>query len=330
MNVLHLNSFFYAGQTMQVFSLVREQRAQGINAHLIMDGNPSYRALEVYKQSLQELNATLINTGDQQAAHRYLESNRCDLLHVHTSQTFPLASVLAQQLKIPLVITCHGPGLNRQEFRPVLQEAKAIICSSQRVARGLRQFADKIHIIPSGVDLTTCTPGAKREPIKITLIATDDSGKQKGYSQFCKAVDLLENVEFYVVTNKELPSNTAKYLKRTDDVTSLLAQTDIVATSGRPAVEALAYGNTVIVLGRTYQGILTPEKVAKDKHVDLSALSGKTHCYRNMFYDLAKLTQNHLYLRQLQEFSQELAAKAFDNRMLTEKMIAIYKDTVHS
>jgi hypothetical protein len=327
-NVLHLNRFFYAGQTTHVFSLVRQQIALGIGAFLVMDGNPSYHDLTLYQNTLSELDAAMIKPGDNVALKGYVQDKNIHLIHAHSALTYPLASTLAEQLGIPLVITCHGLGMNRQEIRPFLRTAQAIICTSQRVANSLRDFSNKIHVIPNGVDVINIKPEKKDEPVKIAFVSRIDKTKEKGYTQLCKAVDLLEGVEFYVATNKSTGSKTAKYLCGTDDVSELLTKTDIMAGSGRAVMEAMAAGNAVIILGRTYQGIMTPDRLGKQRMPDVSGLSGSDPCYKNMFYDLAKLTQNKLYLRQLQTFCRELAEKEFDNTALTKRMVDIYHQII--
>ena len=325
MRVLHLNRFFYSGQTTHAFTLVREQQKQGLDARLIMDGNPSYQALELYKDTIDSLGAAIIKPGDVQALLRVMHKWRPHIVHAHSTLTFAMALSLVKQYGIPFIITCHGLGINHSDYRPYLQEARAVICISQRVANSIREFASKIQVIPNGVDLREFKPGIKEEPIKIALVSRIDAGKQKGYNHFCKAVDLLDGVEFYVASNKKPNSKTAEYLGWTSDVAALMAETDIVAGTGRSVIEGMASGNAVIILGRTCQGVLTPEKVARQKNIDLSGLSGSDPCYKNIFYELAKLTQNKLYLQQLQKFGRELAEKEYDNAAHTKKIIRIYE-----
>ena len=324
MNVLHLNRFFYSGQTSYVFSLVREQQQMGINAHLVMDGSPSYKALSAYKDTLRTLHANIINPGDIQSLLRLTQDFQPHIIHAHSSLTFHLAYNLSQQLKIPYLVTCHGLGLNRQEYRLYLQEADAILCISPRVAKSLHCFSEKITIVPNGLDVDEYKPQGKSEPIKIALVFRADSGKQKVYDHFCKAADILDGVQFFVASNSKPNSKTAQFVGWPDDLPSLLATTDIVATSGRNAVEALATGNALLILGRTFQGLLTPDIATKHTAPDLSGLSGSDPCYKNIFYDLAKLTQNQIYLRQLQQFGRELAEKEFCNKTLTQRILGIY------
>lgn len=325
MNVLHINDFYYSGQTAHAFALVREQQAQGMHSSLVMEGAPSYQTLTLYQDTLEKLGAKLIRHGDLTGLMEHLRGKQIQLIHAHSANTFPLAASVAQQSGIPLVLTCHGLGFGQQDFRPFLREAAALVCVSQRVANSVREFKEKTHIIPNGINAGEFVPEAKEEPVKITLISRVDPKKAKGFNQFCKAVDLLEGVQFFVVANKNPESKTAQYLGWINKPAELLIKTDIVAGSGRAVIEGMAAGNAAIVLGRTYQGIITPETVAKKAYPDVSGLSGSDPCYRNIFYDLAKLVQNRLYLQQLQSFSRDLVEREFDMKVVSQRITAIYQ-----
>lgn len=323
-NVLHINRFFYSGQTTQVFSLVREQQKLGVQAKLIMDGYPTHQELEQYRHVIHEVKADIINHGDLQALMRHAQSVRPHLIHVHSSPSYSLAAKLAQHLRIPFVATCHGLGLNTKSFRPFLEAAQALMCISSRVAASLKDFSHKIHVIPPGIDLEDFKPKEKSEPAKIIFVAQIDAGKQKGYDHLCKAADLLDGVEFSVAANKPPNSHSAQYLGWPNKMSAYLSETDIVVGTGRAILEGMATENAAIILGRTYQGILTPEKIEKNKLPDTSGLSGSDPCYKNMFYDLAKLTQNRIYLQQLQQFGRKLAEKEFNQTSAAQRVIGIY------
>ena len=324
-NVLHLNRFFYSGQTTHVFSLVREQQRQGVSALLIMDGYPSHQAVAMYKGMVNELGAAIIKPGDMLAIMRLIQGKQFHLIHAHSSLTYAMTASLADKLRIPYVVTCHGLGLNKQEYGPFFHKARSIICISPRVADTFREFSYKSCIIPNGIDLNEFQPGVKKDPVKIAFIARVDHAKQKGYNQFCKAVDLLEDTEIYIASNKNPISISAEYLGWTNEIAHLLAQTDIVVGTGRAILEGMAAGNAAVILGRTYQGILTPEKAAKQHFLDLSGLAGNDPCFRDIFYDLTKLMQNKNYLHQLQRFGRERVKKEFDNEEHTLRIIELYK-----
>lgn len=324
-NVLHLNRFFYSGQTTHVFSLVREQQRQGVSALLIMDGYPSYQAVAMYKNTISELGAAIIKPGELPAMMRLIQGRQFHLIHAHSPLTYPMAAGLADQLCIPYIVTCHGLGLNRPEFKTFFHRAGSIICISPRVADTMREFAYKSYIIPNGVDLNEFQPGVKREPVKIAFIARVDHVKQKGYHDFCKAVDLLKNVEVYIASNKNPISISAQYLGWINEIAQLLAQTDIVVGTGRAILEGMAAGNAAMILGQTYQGILTPEKAEVQPFLDVSALAGSDPSYRDIYHDLTTLLQNKNYLRQLQTFGRELVRKECNNENHTLRIIELYQ-----
>lgn len=323
MKILHLNSFFYSGQAAHVFSLVQAQQKQGHLAQLAIEGSPSLKTLEVYDKTIAALGVIVTKPGDENMLADQITKSRYNLIHAHSPQTFATAEHLSKKFKIPYVVTCHGLGLGKEEFRPYLKEAGALFCTSQRVAAGLPEFAHKIHIIPNGVDLEEFKPAHKSDPVKIALVARIDPWKEKSYLQLCKAADLLEGAIFYT-TNRNLKCPT-KCIAWTDSIPDLLAKTDIVIGTGRAVIEGLAAGNAALILGRTYQGVLTPEKTEKQINVDLSGLSGSEPCYKAIFFDLATLTQNPIYLQRLQEFGRKLAEEHFDNKLLNQQIVNIYK-----
>lgn len=326
MKVLHLNRFFYSGQTTHVFSLIKEQQKQGMRSDLVIEGYPSVKALDSYKETMKGLQATIIRPGDEAIITRQIKQMRYDIIHAHSSLTFGLAHKLSLQFQIPFVITCHGLGLNKEDFRPFLQNAAALFCPGKRVADSMHEYADKVRLIKNGVDLNDFKPALKTDPVKIVLLARIDHYKQDGYVQLCKAVDLLDNVIFFVASDKPPHSFTAKYLGWVEKVADLLRETDIVVGTGRAVVEGLAAGNAVIVLGRAYQGILTPEKAESQKNWDQSGLFGSEPCYKDIFFDIVKLTQNRTYLKQLQEYGRKLAEERFDIRIVCEYMAEVYRE----
>lgn len=328
MHILHLNRFFYSSQTSYIISLVHEQRLQGHQAYLIMESRPSVKIPDPYKNMLEQLGDAVIPASNPGSLTILLKNKGINLIHAHSPLSFPLAASLSSQLNIPYVVTCHGLGLNQPQYQSYLKDSGAIICISRRVAHNLRDFSHKTYIVPIGVDLSEYSPEEKNEPIKIVLLTWVDSGRQKGFDHFCKAVALLDDVEFYVSANTQPDCKHAIFLGCKPQHPRLFAKTDIVAGTGRTIAEALATGNAALILGRTYQGILTPEKMKEERHLDLSGLSGNDPCYRNIFLDLAKLTQNQIYLRRLQEFGRSLAQKQFDHKLLTRKIVEIYEDVL--
>jgi glycosyltransferase involved in cell wall biosynthesis len=325
LKVLHLNRFFYSGQTTHVFSLVKEQQQQGHAAHLAIEGYPPRKAFDVYKNTLERLNVKVTKPGDEATLARLIKKFRYDLIHAHSPLTFAMARKLSANFNIPYVITCHRLGLNKEQYRTFLKGAAVLFCISPRVARSMHEFSEKIHVITNGVDLEEFKPTRKTEPVKIALVARIDTNKQAGYNHLCKAVGLLEKVEFFVASNKPPDSRKAKYLGWTDQIAGLLSKTDIVVGTGRAIVEGLAAGNAGLVLGNTYQGVLATEKMESGEYLDLSGLAGIEPSYKDIFFDLSNLTQDRAYLRKLQAGGRKLAQEQYNIREICGYILHIYR-----
>ena len=327
MNVLHVDVLSRPSQTLHVLSLVRGQQIQGICARPVMINHLNKQRL--FHDQIQSIGGLIQENSDADAILCGISDLKIDLIHVHSPLLLSLTVTLSHRLNTPFVITCHGLGFNRQEFNSYLEASAAIICTSTRVAHSISQFAAKTHIIPYGVNVKDIIPGLKTDPMKIAFVARVNQSNENAFRHFCKAVDLLESVEFYVISNKAPASNTGIFLGSSFNTAELLAKTDIVVGTGRAIREGLATGNAVLIMGRTFGGLITPEKVARQSYLDTSGLSGSDPCYKTIFYDLAKLTQNEIYLRQLQKFGRELAEKEFNQIKLTKKIIDIYHHTLN-
>ena len=60
------------------------------------------------------------------------------------------------------------------------------------------------------------------------------------------------------------------------------------------------------------------------QYLDLRGLSGSDPCYKNIFFDLAILTQNPIYLQKVQEAGRKLAEQHFDNRVICKQTLDVY------
>lgn len=325
MKILHLNRFSYSGQTTHVFSLVQEQQRQGHLSHLALEGYPTLAALNVYRKTIERLGVTVIRPGDKKTLSRMIQKHKYDIIHAHSSLTFPMAHRLCREFGIPYVVTCHGLGLNKEEYKAFFHDAGALFCISPRVEQSMHDYADKVLPVVNGVDLELFKPEIKAEPVKVALVSRIDAWKQEGYHHFCKAADLLEGVEFYIASNKPPLSPRAVFLGWTDDVAELLAKTDIVVGTGRAIVEGLASGNAALVLGRTYQGLVTSEKMKEEDYLDFSGLFGSDPCYKDIFFEMARLARDIPCLRKLQEAGRIRAEQYYDNTTICNHISDAYE-----
>jgi glycosyltransferase involved in cell wall biosynthesis len=111
------------------------------------------------------------------------------LVHAHFAPDAAYALPLARALGVPLIVTLHGFDVTRADAsllasgrapliwsvlvrRALQREAAAFVAVSQSIAnRALeRGFpADRLHVLPIGVDLAALTPGDEHDPGLIVL-----------------------------------------------------------------------------------------------------------------------------------------------------------------
>jgi len=89
---------------------------------------------------------------------------KADVLHLQTPNPTMVLALLAARPNIPLVVTYQSDVVNKPLreaiFRPferkLYQRVQVILPSSQAYAEGssfLRSYADKLHVLPMGIDL---------------------------------------------------------------------------------------------------------------------------------------------------------------------------------
>lgn len=322
LKILHLFSMSEAAQLANAITLIKEQKRRGYPAFAVATGT-AMSSFRLHEQSLKEIEAIVLNNGS--ALPLQLRRQKYDLVHVHSPGLLALGGRLSGEQQIPLVVTCHEAPPDKEAHR-FLSRAKAIICTASRDAYELQKYGSKIRIIPQCVDLEEYKPREKSGPVKITLVARLDNTKMEGFRHLCKAVNLLENVTFTVASNARPPGIKATFTGQTAYLPQILAASDIIVGTGRSTIEGLAAGNAALVLGRTYQGLVTPKTVQKSRHLDLSGLYGTKPCYKDIFYDLAPLTQDRNELCSVQQFSRELAAQRYCSKKITEEVYQVYRE----
>ncbi len=328
MRVLLLNNFALNGQATHVFALGRELKKQGLKPHLLMPEFPE-EYQEKYREFLDYLGYSILAGIDnkkmiEEIMHKY----KFDIIHAHSPLTYGLAHKLADNYKIPLVFSCHGLGIEGERFKNSLTAAGHLICISRRVADSLAHYREKITIIPNGIDTNEYAPGKKSLPVKIFYAGRVDQHKRKGFLALEKSLGLCHasslRFEYYCAANVGSTFPGAKSLGWVPSIASHANNTDIIIGTGRALLEGMSAGNAACILGRMWGGVVTPEKTRGQKFFDLSGMTGREACYRNIFFDLAKLVKNTHHLRYLQEFSRNHVLDNYNIRHLTREVVRVY------
>lgn len=327
MRVLLLNNFALNGQATHVFALGRELKRQGLSPHLLLPEFPE-DYLKKYQEYLDYLGFNILATEDRRQVDQLMQKVKFDVIHAHSPLTYPLAYKLSDEYKIPYVLSCHGLGIEGERYQKSLDAADHMICISQRVADSLAHYRDKISVIPNGIDTAEYAPGKKTLPVKILYAGRVDQYKRKGFMAFEKSLQLCHAsslpFEYYCASNVSSSYRGGKSLGWVPSIAPYANNTDIIVGTGRALLEGMAAGNAACILGRMWGGIVTPQSSTGSKYADLSGMSGKETCYRNIFFDLAKLIKNRRLLQQVQQFSRQYVVSHYNIRELTQKIVHIY------
>jgi len=176
------------GLARHVYDLSRALAAQGEEVHVVtchvpgaksyemVDGVHVYRVKPVHAEThnfldwVERLNKVMIECG-----RNILGAHRFDLIHAHDWLVAEAAKVLKETYRLPLVSTIHATEygrnrgihndiqrhINRIEWELTFESWK-VICCSKYMAREIAQVfqlpADKIRIVPNGVEIRNVLP----------------------------------------------------------------------------------------------------------------------------------------------------------------------------
>lgn len=130
------------------------------------------------------------------------------------------ASRLAEHLQLPFIVTARGSDINliaemarpRKMILEAADKAKAIVAVSKALGRSLQALgveADKIHIIPNGVDLSFFHPGdrdAARRKLMFdtpTFISVGALKEAKGHDVAIEALRYLDDAKLVIIGTGE-------------------------------------------------------------------------------------------------------------------------------
>ncbi len=208
-----------------------------------------------------------------------------DVLHANSLefQTSIIAARLRRATHIPLVLTAHIAGFasmaqpwrtlgavhGRSVGRFLLRRADAVIAVSRAVARHVRSLrtpADKIHVVPNGVDHKVFYPGPHRPVDEVRVLLVGRLVPNKGGEEAIRAVAELNRnggaVRLTIVGDGPLRGRlralaaelgiNVRFEGWTQDVASHLRDTDVLVrptfTEGMSlsVLEAMATGVCVV------------------------------------------------------------------------------------
>lgn len=217
-----------------------------------------------------------------------------DLVHARSRAPAWSAYYAARRCGVPFVTTCHGVYSGSRHwlkhyYNAVMAKGDRVIAPSEYVAEHLREHyavgADRLRVVPRGVDLEAFDPEAvseeraarlarqwRIEPGKKVIMLPGRITRIKGHLVLLQAIERLARTDFVclLVGGLEAPGRyvselekrirargqgeTARLVGACEDMPAAFALADIVVvpsigpeTFGRVSVEAQAMGKPVIV-----------------------------------------------------------------------------------
>jgi glycosyltransferase involved in cell wall biosynthesis len=206
----------------------------------------------------------------------FIRANRIEIVHSHSRRAHWVAAQASKLTGIPHVTTIHQP-LPVHFFSKLLPcLGDQTIAIDEAVSDHLRQrFAHperKIHLIRNGINLAHHLPTARQYTNlkQVLLIGRLSGGRWPAFQFFLETLERIASTlppahykivgqipderrdvlvrQLSIVSSKIAPSTIATlgYVK---DLASLIRNSDAAIAAGRSALECLAQGRTVVLLG---------------------------------------------------------------------------------
>ena len=188
-SVLHLGKFFHpahGGIETAIRSLVHAQSQLGCRVRVVCMDHERGRATRVERDGPVEVvrlrrAASLCKLDLCPDLSRVLRDSDADLLHLHTPNPTMLLGLLLSGDRRPLVISHHSDvikqRLRRLVFQPieraVYDRARLVLAMSPPYAGGsaaLRRCADRLGVLPIGLDLATYLHPSAESEARVALL----------------------------------------------------------------------------------------------------------------------------------------------------------------
>ncbi|QBS37409.1 MULTISPECIES: glycosyltransferase family 4 protein [Thermaerobacter] len=331
MHVLMLTAaFFPSGQTAHVLDLARGLVRRGHRVDLWVThsrgGGQAHAgtvaALEEAGVVVRFLPAPVVGERAGLPVERY------DVVHAQSSWSFELGRRLAEMLGVPLVLTCHGLGLDQPAYRRALAAASRLICVGPRVAGDLGAYRSKIAVVGNGVDLERFRPGIREPRWTLLYAGRVDRGKRPALAAFRRAVQgLPRDAQVWAASTRRLGGGRIQNLGWVSELERLMGRVHVVAGTGRVIREGLASGAACLILGREYHGPVTPDLVERMDFPDFSG-TGRGLGPPDpaaILQDLLRLYRDRRWLAELMAFGRRYAEAHLGLDAMVEATVAVYR-----
>lgn len=309
-----IDTFQPAGRRRRVFSLAGALNRQGKRVSLCFPKTPP--GLPGRYGNFYRVPVITALRSDKMAL--LLEHEAYDLIHLQDPRWLNYGVSLARILGVPFGITISflPPGLPADYLR----RAAFVITPRKEIQNTLKPYHPDTVLFPEGIDLERFRP-APKTGFRLALFQ-EDSVTQKAALALAKAATICE-ISLDILGVDQASRSLGDSCAHPCCPASVLAETQIVAGRGRAMLEGMACGNAVLLLGRYYHGLLTPNRLRSFSSPGNNGV-GEEPCHRTILRDLTRLQRNRVELQQLQEWGRRWVRENHDLRLVTEMTARLY------
>jgi len=283
---------------------------------------------------------------------RIITSERPDIVHAHTRRTASLAFLPCKIYKIPLVVTAHAHFSMRfpKNLLSVWGDATIAISDDvkENVVRSCNLRNSNITIISNGVNIQEDRCLEYKDFKKIAFISRLDKDCSLGADLLCEIAPKLykkhPDIEIFIIgggterdrilqkcikINEEVGRNLINSIGNVENTTDLLLNTSLFVGVSRAALEAMACGLPVILLGNEgYMGLLSEKNLYLAEKTNFTCRNcGKIKSSTVLFNDILsyfELSTNEK--SKLSDLSKRIIKKSHGSKKMAKETLSVYRE----
>lgn len=289
----------------------------------------------------------------QKAICEIIKKEMPDVVHAHSRQEACFASVACFFLGVPHVTTAHAMFSMTPLKSRLSRWGKGTVAVSEDIKKHLIQRggadAEKITVIENGVFVPSAPEDRTMNGHNILFVSRMDKDCSLGAHLLCDIApricekypsvritlagggdDLKEISAKAESVNGQVGRPIIKAVGRIDEPSSLFSSADVFVGVSRAALEAMAAGLPVVLLGNEgFSGLLTEETLASSRKTNFCARCGKVADADALFASLDRFfSLPQAEKARLSRFCRETVKKYYSAEDMAQKTLDFYSKII--
>lgn len=284
--------------------------------------------------------------------HRIIADERPNLVHAHTRRTAFLAFLPCKIYKIPLVVTAHAHFSMRFPKNLLSVWGDATIAVSHDIKENVLRSRDlrktDIKIIQNGVNIPKNYSLDQKSSKKIVFVSRLDKDCSLGAHLLCEIATKLykkhPDIEIFIIgggtekdkilqkcieINKEAGCNFISSLGNVENTAEILSNTSLFVGVSRAALEAMACGLPVILLGNEgYLGLLNEKNLYLANKTNFTCRNcGKISSSTVLFNEILRYFELSAHKKtNLSKLSRRIAEEDHSSGKMAKETLSVYRE----